>query len=192
MNIINFIKCFFCGQQLPAIDSNVSSIFFFDNCWLFMAIADQDRNDYWPRSSLPLSPPLELPPLSGSVPVPGSEGSVEGSVDGVLPLFLAAARSTVSDPIFSALTVAAWATRLATRLNSARPMRFSKSTPGVKMMLTPVMFLEVNFSQLSAPTLERETQKSPSSSSNTFLPSSSSSTRQLQVSESTPFTCPRL
>lgn len=28
MNIINFIKCFFCGQQLPAIDSNVSSIFF--------------------------------------------------------------------------------------------------------------------------------------------------------------------
>ena len=72
MNIINFIKCFFCGQQLPAIDSNVSSILFFDNCWLSMAIADQDRKDYWPRSS---------PPPSD---VPGSVTSLELSSGTVL------------------------------------------------------------------------------------------------------------
>ena len=71
-------------------------------------------------------------------------------------------------------------------------MRFSKSVPGVKMMFTAVMFFDVNVSQLSAPSLLMDSQKLPSSSSITFLPSSNCSTRHEHMSLSTPFTCPRL
>ena len=92
-------------------------------------------------------------------------------------LFLAASKSTVASPAFSAFSVAFWAIRLATGLNSARPIRFSKSAPGEKRMFTALMFLDVNFSMLSVPSLLMEIPKVPSSPSWILLPLSSCSTR---------------
>ena len=95
-------------------------------------------------------------------------------------------------PVFSAFSVACCAARLATGLKLARPIKFSKSSPGVKRIRTPVMFFSVNASQFSAPSLLSDSQKLPRSSSKIFLPSSNCSTRQLHMSASTPFTWPRL
>ena len=53
------------------------------------------------------------------------------------------------------------------------------------------MFLDVNLSMLSAPSLLIEMPKVPSSPSCILLPLSSCSTRHSHMSESTPFTVPR-
>lgn len=94
---------------------------------------------------------------------------------GVFPL--AASKSTVPLPAFSAFRVAAWAMRLATGLKAARERRFWKSSPGVNTMLTAVMLLSVNFFRSSAPSEPIEIQKLPNSASCTFLPSRSISTQ---------------
>lgn len=124
-----------------------------------------------PVSVLPSSPVLlPAPPdgLEGSPvfsPVP-SEG-LEGFPVLPPPLlgpFFTASMSITFSPFFSAFKAAVCSDRLATGLKAARPMRFSKSVPGVKMMFTAVMFFDVNVSQLSAPSLLMDNQKLPVSS----------------------------
>ena len=57
-------------------------------------------------------------------------------------------RSTLALPALMALMTAAWALRLATRLNSASARRFLNSLPGSQRTLTSVMFWAVNLSAI--------------------------------------------
>ena len=72
-------------------------------------------------------------------------------------LFLTASMSMVFSPFFSALSAAFCSERLCTGLNVARESKFSKSSPGVKMIFTPVMFFAVNASLLPLLRLPRHT-----------------------------------
>lgn len=129
----------------------------------------------------------ELSTAAGSEPLSAAFPLEE---DEVFPL--AASRSTLLSPAFSAFRVAACAMRLLTTLNVARERRFWKSSPGVNTMLTVMMLFSVNFFRLSAPSEVREIQKLPNSASCTFLPSRSIFTRHSHMSEITPFTVPRV
>ena len=129
--------------------------------------ADGDLKNGLP-SSCPASPllsPLGLEPPP-SEPSPG--------VVGVL-------RSTLALPALMTLMTAAWALRLATRLNSASARRFLNSLPGSQRTLTSVMFWAVNLSASSAPLDERTMEKSPRSPRRIFLPSRSCSLMQSTV-----------
>jgi len=138
-----------------------------------------------PSSKVP--PPETLPWLSlaertvsvrffGCVVPPGLEGlpGLEGSPSGLT----GAEISTLVLPSLMALRTAAWADRVATRLNSASARRLRNSLPGSQQTVTRWMFCELNFSAVSAPLLLSATEKSPSSPRRIFLPSSSCSRMQ--------------
>ena len=86
--------------------------------------------------------------------------------------------STLVLPSLMALRTAAWADRVATRLNSASARRLRNSLPGSQQTVTRWMFCELNFSAVSAPLLLSDREKSPSSPRRIFLPSSSCSRMQ--------------
>ena len=86
--------------------------------------------------------------------------------------------STLVLPSLMALRTAAWAERVATRLNSASARRLRNSLPGSQQTVTRWMFCELNFSTVSAPLLLSDREKSPSSPRRIFLPSSSCSRMQ--------------
>ena len=86
----------------------------------------------------PVVPPgFEVPPLGD--PPPG------------LPGVMGAEISTLVLPSLMALRTAAWAERVATRLNSASARRLRNSLPGSQQTVTRWMFCELNFSAVSAP-----------------------------------------